>query len=76
MTRPKFKDYTTYFCDYFDYLDSIEDQVPKEIRSFFCNEDRYKLNNNITLHDAWIEHILIRNQYEDNGKKSISKSYI
>ena len=65
-----FKDYTTYLDDYFAYLKDIKPNLPCEMKSFFCEEERYAINHDFSLHDAWIESLVIKNEYLENNKKT------
>lgn len=55
---------------YFSYLSEIESNLPPRIKNFFCNQDRYSLNSDLTLHDAWVSSVNVSNQYTDNSLNS------
>lgn len=44
----------TCFDRYFEYLKSIEAEMPEPMRSFALDIGRYELNGPHTLHDAWL----------------------
>ena len=64
----KFHNDVTYFERYFAYLENIESSLSGSISSFFCNHNKYKLQTEDTLHNAWIQNIQIINKYIDNEK--------
>jgi hypothetical protein len=62
----------TRFDKYFEYLQSIKTQLPLVLGNFALATNRYELNGNDTLHDAWLKSL---NMTKDYGidKPSITK---
>ncbi len=48
------------FDKYFQYLKSIQGQLPENVFSFAANVEHYDLSSHSSLHDAWLENIDIR----------------
>jgi hypothetical protein len=42
------------FDRYFDYLQGIKNELPEALAAFALDEERYALNGDKTLHDAWL----------------------
>ncbi len=45
---------TWYLDEYFAYLETKKDEIPKEIKEFILDRNRYRLDPEETLHDAWL----------------------
>ncbi|MFA6095075.1 MAG: hypothetical protein WC757_04295 [Candidatus Paceibacterota bacterium] len=47
----------TCFDKYFEYLDGIKTNMPKNIREFATDKARYTLSGDLTIHDSWLKAI-------------------
>ena len=52
---------------YFSYLRGISDQMPPVLRGFACDESRYDLKSESSLHDAWVESIFYENNFSPDS---------
>lgn len=48
-----------YFDKYFQYLDSIRNEIPENLVELVCDHSRYELTNPRSFHDAWLKEISI-----------------
>ncbi len=56
------------FDDYFEYIDSIQKELPINVYKFASNWDMYSLESRSSLHDSWLLNISIE-ELRDNPKK-------
>lgn len=47
------------FDDYFNYLDSVKEKFPVNMYKFASDWEKYSLESKSSLHDSWIEQIII-----------------
>lgn len=47
------------FDRYFEYLESIQDQLPSHVYVFASNFEHYSLSDHSSLHDAWLDYLNI-----------------
>jgi hypothetical protein len=57
---------------YFVYLRSIQNRLPVHVFEFASNDDHYNLTSHSSLHDAWLESVVISEPWE--GKRQQSRS--
>ena len=58
------------FGDYLDALADYRDQLPSEVAEFAGDEDRFVLNHEKSLHDAWLEEVRIIESRSTDSKPS------
>ena len=51
------------FDKYFSYLNKMLGKMPKMLFDFANDKSRYELNNDSSLHDAWLTSFVIRKEY-------------
>ncbi len=54
--------------NYFEYIDSIKENLPNSVYDFASNSDHYNLTSHDSLHDSWLNFIKIRE--EASGERS------
>ena len=54
------------FSNYFEYIRSVEHQMPKSLREFAVDIDSYALHGEKTLHDARLLTVSLMKQYDNN----------
>jgi hypothetical protein len=54
----------THFDHYFAHLESVRQSMPRALHAFASDESRYELQGTKTLHDAWIEGMSFRIDYQ------------
>jgi hypothetical protein len=50
----------THFDEYFEYIQSIRTRLPEHVYEFASNFDHYNLSSRLSLHDAWLSSIEVR----------------
>lgn len=50
----------THFDAYFNYLSSVKDIFPRPLYEFVGDKTRYSLSDPKTMHDSWIEKLIIK----------------
>lgn len=65
---------------YWVYLDSIRSKMPETLYRFAANPKHHDLSSHVSLHDAWLEQLSIREISETNDRSKrlllISTSYL
>lgn len=49
----------TCFDKYFEYIESIKQELPTDLYEFASDVDRYNLSNKKSLHDAWLKSLIV-----------------
>lgn len=63
-------DGTTFFDQYFEYLEEIRDSLPKSLRTFACDHEVYDLSSRTSLHDAWLLRFLVTVGSTENSART------
>jgi hypothetical protein len=64
----------THFDRYFEYVERIRDRLPPRLAAFATDTERYALQGDSTLHDAWITHFHLTKDYRNRELLSTSIS--
>ena len=64
----------TRFDRYFEYLVQVSGRMPAALSEFALDPRRYELTGPLTLHDAWLETLLLDQSYEPNSNSLASRS--
>jgi hypothetical protein len=48
------------FQPYFSYLETVRGKMPAHVYAFASNREHYNLHSHSSLHDAWLEYLVVR----------------
>jgi hypothetical protein len=60
------------FQRYVDYIKSIKSNLPDHVYSFASDSRYFDLNSPMSLHDSWLESLIVKEISGDEGSKSRS----
>ena len=57
------------FDKYFEYLKTVKHLIPAKAFEFAFNYEHYNLTSHSSLHDAWLEYLVVREPYKGDRKQ-------